>query len=221
MPTEQYREYGVRSGSCVIHLDEDDESSVKIDMSEEGEEKSEQSKLAESLNAAIDEFDSIGTRSKTFGYVSSPESMMSMDRMNENYDLAMHYMARFLISDIKVGIPSIALLVSYPNTVCKSVPLKMLRFSSLSNVFLLSIPNPVTVKYDTIITPSSRSRLVVNIPTVVLRVLKGVDFVPSQTSALKDTITLPSESEQALLDNFSYQRFLGVGEILCSVRVAM
>ena len=112
MPTEQYREYGVRSGSCVIHLDEDDESSVKIDMSEEGEEKSEQSKLAESLNAAIDEFDSIGTRSKTFGYVSSPESMMSMDRMNENYDLAMHYMARFLISDIKVGIPSIALLVS-------------------------------------------------------------------------------------------------------------
>lgn len=204
----------------MIHLDEDDGSSVKIDMNNEKEGEGSPN-IVESLNAAIDEFDNLGTRSKTFGYASTPESMISMDRMNENYDLAMHYMFRFMISDIKVGIPSVTVLVSYPNSICKSIPMKLIRYSSLSNVFLLSIPNPISVKFDTIITLSSRSRLIVNVPTLVLRVLKGVDYVSGPTSSLKDSITSPSENEQTLLDSFSHQRFLGIGELLCTMRIAM
>ena len=179
----------------MIHLDEDDGNSVKIDMNNEKEGESSPN-IVESLNAAIDEFDNLGTRSKTFGYVSTPESMISMDRMNE-------------------------VLVSYPNSICKSIPMKLIRYSSLSNVFLLSIPNPISVKFDTIITLSSRSRLIVNVPTLVLRVLKGVDYVSGPTSSLKDSITSPSENEQAFLDSFSHQRFLGIGEVICTMRIAM
>lgn len=173
------------------------------------------------LESAIDEFENIGIRSKNFGYLGTQESLYSYDKMNENYDLAIHYMFRFMIADIKASIPSFHLLISYPNSTIPHAPsIQYMKLSSsLSNCFSLSLPNPITITYDTIITPTSRNRVVVNMPTILLRVLKGVDFIPESNNDFSSSESMNHTGEP--ISFLEGQRFLCIGEIVCTLRLAM
>ena len=82
--------------------------------------------------------------------------------------------------------------------------------------------------YNTIITPSSRCRTVVNVPTVLVRVLKGVnyDLHSQRTKAEMDRergfVRLDGlQGIESAIGRLSVQRFLCVGELLCTVRIAM
>ena len=151
--------------------------------------------------------------------------------MNDNYTIATHISNRFLVADIRVGIPSCTLLVSFPSTtIPKARPHAPSFSSSLNNCLFLSLPKQITVTYDTVITPTSRQRTVVNVPSVVVRVLKGVDFGCRLDASLKPVDQARNKEFTrldgipgigAVLSRLSLQRFLCVGELLCTVRVAL
>lgn len=199
---------------------------------EENEAPAEEAKLFENLfTNAVDVFATVGNKSKSFGYVGSRESLCSCDKMNDNYTIATHISNRFLVADIRVGIPSCTLLVSFPSTtIPKARPHAPSFSSSLNNCLFLSLPKQITVTYDTVITPTSRQRTVVNVPSVVVRVLKGVDFGCRLDASLKPVDQARNKEFTrldgipgigAVLSRLSLQRFLCVGELPCTVRVAL
>lgn len=207
----------IRSDSCIFNIEEE--------LSEENKDlaESEFFKDTNMLESAIDEYESIGNRSKNFGYLGSQDSLCSYDKMNENYDMAFHYMYRFMIADIKVVIPSVNLLVTYPNTyIPRSPSIQFMNLgSSLCNCFFLSLPNMITITYDTIITPTSRNRVVVNVPTILLRVLKGIDY---STDSYQDIVSSTDQANPHIVDTPSFiegQRFICIGEAVCTLRIAV
>ena len=132
-------------------------------------------------------------------------------------------MYRFMIADIKVGIPSVNVLVTYPNTyIPRSPSIQFMNLgSSLCNCFFLSLPNMITITYDTIITPTSRNRVVVNVPTILLRVLKGIDY---STDSYQDIVSSTNQSNPRIVDTPSFiegQRFVCIGEVVCTLRIAV
>lgn len=172
------------------------------------------------LESAISEFESLGSRSKNFGYIGSTETLCSFDKMMDNYDMAIHFMFRFMIADIKVTIPEVHLLVTYPNTcIARSHSIQFMKMSSsLCNCVSLSLPNMITVTYDTIITPTSRNRAVVCVPTVLLRVLKGIDY-----SEVYHVLSTPETTPHSFEPTSSIegQRFVCIGEVVCTLRIGV
>lgn len=210
----------MRSDSCIFYNDNEDEVT---ETTKENLNETELMKDNNILESAIDEFESIGIRSKNFGYLGSQDSLCSVDKMNENYDMAIHYMYRFMIADIKVVVPSVNLLVTYPNTfIPRSPSIQFMKLSSsLCNCFTLSLPNPITVSYDTIITPTSRNRVIVNVPTILLRVLKGIDYSSESYRNLgsaSETHNPPFVETPSFLEG---QRFVCIGEVICTLRIAI
>ena len=178
---------------------------------------------------AVDMFAVLGNKSKNFGYIGSRDSLCSLERMNENYNYGIHFSYRFLVADIRVAIPSITLLVSFPSSLVPKVRARSPALATpINNCLFVSIPKQTLITYNTIITPSSRCRTVVNVPTVVVRVLKGVnyDLHSQRTKAEMDRergfVRLDGlQGIESAIGRLSVQRFLCVGELLCTVRIAM
>ena len=159
----------------------------------------------------------MGVRSKNFGYVGSKETLNSWERMNENYDTAFHYMNRYIIADYKISVPSLTFIILFPNKEISPSLSMQLNAATLTNCLYLSLPNPITVSFDSIITPTSRNRLIINIPTIVTRVLKGVDFTSNRSAQSDITNSIdPSHSE-----TIGYIRYLCIGDLVCSARIAV
>lgn len=214
----------MRTESCIFFEEDEscpDQAAVKMEP-EGGEKQAESVNPTFDLNAAIEEFESLGARSRNYGYVGSQGSLCSCDKMNEHYEVANHYMYRFMIADIRVTVPSVSLLVVYPNHEAPaSLPDRLLNVSSsLYNALLLSVPNPLTATYGTIITPTSRDRIVVNIPAVLLRVLKGKDYCVKPGAAAPRGAAA-READALPLEEAIGQRFLCIGEVVLPLRLAL
>lgn len=224
---------GQRSDSCIIYQEEKDSTgSVQVHIpqeavkSEHSSSDSHEYSTTESesdcgLSSTIEDFETIGVRSKNFGYVGSREALCSCERMNENYDMAIHYMNRYIVEDYRMSVPSVTLTVVYPNKEMSpslSAQLMNVNADALTNCFFFSIPKPVTLTYDSIITPTSRNRLTVTIPTVIARVLKGVDYnclSAHSNAAGSETKAEPRSSRGGEV------RYLCIGDLACTVRLAM
>lgn len=208
---------GQRSDSCIIYT-EDDTGSVHVTIPEESDEEVEKPKNVENeLANAVEEYETMGVRSKNFGYVGSKETLNSWERMNENYDTAFHYMNRYIIADYKISVPSLTFIILFPNKEISPSLSMQLNAATLTNCLYLSLPNPITVSFDSIITPTSRNRLIINIPTIVTRVLKGVDFTSNRSAQSDITHSIdPIHSE-----TIGYIRYLCIGDLVCSARIAV
>ena len=208
---------GQRSDSCII-CTESASSSVYVTIPEESEEDVEKPRNVENeLANAVEEYETIGVRSKNFGYVGSQETLVSWERMNENYETALHYMNRYLIADYKVSIPSLTLIVLFPNNQVSPSLAMQLNPATLTNCLYLSLPNPITVSFDSIITPTSRNRLIVNIPTIVTHILKGVDFKENRSTRSDLTRSIDLMHSETIGNT----RYLCIGDLVCSARIAM
>ena len=190
------------------------------------------------LTSAMQEYESIGVRSKQYGYQGSRDALCSTKHMNDNYNMALHYMNRYIIQDYQITIPSVTMAVFYPNKeISSSLSTDFMRVptTALMNALYLSLPNPTTITMNTIITHTSRNRLIVNIPTVVGRVLKGVDYQSSIPSSRSMSIHLPegelprSSMNSAVHGNRFGEtnsgvddvRYLCIGELVCTARIAV
>ena len=225
---------GQRSDSCIIYQEEKDSTgSVQVRIPQEVA-KSENTDAEESheytanesgsdcsLSSTIEDYETIGVRSKNFGYVGSREALCSCERMNENYDMAIHYMNRYIVEDYKVSVPSLTLTVMYPNKEMSpslSAQLMNVNADALTNCFFFSLPNPVTLTYDSIITPTSRNRLTMTFPTVNVRILKGVDYncLAVHSNAMGSEAKLESRSSR-----IGEVRYLCIGDLACTMRLAV
>ena len=190
------------------------------------------------LTSAMQEYESIGVRSKQYGYQGGRDALCSTKHMNDNYDMALHYMNRYIIQDYQITIPSVTMVVFYPNKeISSSLSTDFMRVptTALMNALYLSLPNPTTITMNTIITHTSRNRLIVNIPTVVGRVLKGVEYQSSIPSSRSISIHLPegelsrSSVNSAVHGNRYGEtssgvddvRYLCIGELVCTARIAV
>ena len=191
------------------------------------------------LTSAMQEYENIGVRSKQYGYQGSRDALCYVKNMNDNYVMAMHYMNRYIIQDYQITVPSVTMAVFYPNKeISSSLSTDFMRVptTALMNVLYLSLPNPITVTMNTIITHTSRDRMVVNIPTIVGRVLKGIDYQSSIPLSRSISIHIPDrelprpsmgtsipgnrfgETSSSGVDDV---RYLCIGELVCTARIAM
>lgn len=192
------------------------------------------------LSSAMQEYETIGVRSKQYGYVGSREALCSSKHMNENYEMALHYMNRYIIQDYQVSIPSVTIGIFYPNKeVSSTLSTQFMHIptATLTNCLYFSLPNPTTISFNTIITQTSRNRCIVNIPTIVGRVLKGVDYHSSITQSNMVTLHLgEGDSQQGGTMSYTMQgnrfnegktssvddvRYLCIGELVCTARIAV
>lgn len=214
--SENTIDVGIRSDSCIFY-DGNEDNGTEETKENPGDGDCKDFNMLES---AISEFESLGSRSKNFGYIGSTETLCSFDKMMDNYDMAIHFMYRFMIADIKVTIPEVHLLVTYPNScIAQSHSIQFMKMSSsLCNCISLSLPNMITVTYDTIITPTSRNRVVVCIPTILLRFLKGIDYSEAY-HVLSTPETIPHSFEPS--SSIEGQRFVCIGEVVCTLRIGV
>ena len=234
-----------RSGSCVFNEGDDSDLSELPSERHESEEENEQNEQNEQTAAttansgvqmydqlftkAVDMFAVLGNKSKNFGYIGNRDSLCSLEKMNENYNYGIHFSYRFLVADIRVAVPSITLLISFPSSLVPKVRVRTPALATpINNCLFVSIPKQTLITYNTIITPSSRCRTVVNVPTVALRVLKGVNYdIHSQRSNAdqereRGFVRLDDlHGIESAISKLSVQRFLCVGELLCTMRIAM